>query len=136
MSSRVFSSRTFHRLIAKIGIAALLFAQFTIAAYACSALTGSDNDMPAATANDMQTAMPGCEQLDVSNPNLCLQHCQAGSQSVQTAVQISIPPAAMMLLTVIEPVQPYPSLDITTQSASPEQETSPPPLIRFGVLRI
>jgi len=136
MSPRVFFSRTFHRLIAKIGIAALLFTQLAVAAYACSALAGTDDSMPAAMANDMQAAMPDCEKVDVVTPNLCLQHCQAGSLSVQTAVQLSIPPAATMLLAVIEPVQPNPSLGITIQSALLERETSPPPLIRFGVLRI
>ena len=130
------STRAFQRLIAKIGVAAVLFTQLAVAAYACPALLGSDNSMPAAIANDMQTAMPDCEELDVSNPHLCLQHCQAGSQSVQTAVQVSIPPAATMLLTIVEPVQSILSLGIIALSVFAERETSPPPLIRFGVLRI
>lgn len=131
------STKAFHRLIAKIGIAAVLLTQLAVAAYACPLLTwlGADNRMSTSMPDDM-SAMPSCKKLDIGNPNLCLQHCQAGSQSVQTAVQLSIPPAATMPLTIIEPVQPDSSLEITTQSALLERETSPPPLIRFGVLRI
>jgi hypothetical protein len=130
------STRAFHRLIAKIGIAAVLFTQLTVAAYACPALTGSDHSMPAAMADDMHAAMPGCTKVDAGNPNLCLQHCQAGSQSVQTAPQLPIPPAATMPLTVVEPVQPVAGLGIAALSVLAERETSPPPLIRFRVLRI
>ena len=129
------SIRAFQRLVAKIGIAAVLFTQLAVAAYACPALTGADDSMPAAMADDMQAAMLSCEELDVSNPNLCLQHCQAGSQSMQTT-QLSIPPAATIRLTVLEPVQPVSSLGTTTLSVLAEREISPPPLIRFHFLRI
>ena len=131
------SIRAFHRLVAKIGIAVVLFAQLAVAAYACPALTAPDHSMAAAMADDMHAAMPGCEkEVDAGNPNLCSQHCQAGSQSAQTAPQLPIPPAATMPLTIVEPVQPVAGLGITALRALPERETSPPPLIRFRVLRI
>jgi len=110
--------------------------QMAVVAYACPGLMNRNDSAPAPMTSDQPAAMSGCVKLDTGSPNLCLQHCQAGSQSVQTAVQVSLPPAATMLLTVIEPVQPNPSRGITTQSALLERETSPPSLIRFGVLRI
>jgi hypothetical protein len=41
-----------------------------------------------------------------------------------------------MLLTLVEAVQPVASFGITALSVLAERETSPPPLIRFRVLRI
>jgi hypothetical protein len=71
------------------------------------------------------------------NPNLCLQHCQAGDQSVQTVPLFPVPAfAAIPTLAVIEPMQPHALAGITVSSVVHERETSPPPLVRFGVLRI
>ena len=124
------------RLIAKIGIAAVLFTQLAVAAYACPALMGMDDSMRVAMADTMDAGMPGCEQVDTDNPNLCLQHCQAGSQSLQTTPQVSIPSVVMVPLAIIEPVQPVSSLQNAVLPVFLERETSPSRLIRFGVLRI
>lgn len=129
-------TRALKRLIAKIGIAAVLFTQLAVAAYACPILVGADNSTPVAMAETMDAGMPGCEQVDTDNPNLCLQHCQADSQSVQTTPQVSIPPVVMMPIAIIEPVQLVTSLGTTRLPTFLERETSPPRLIRFGVLRI
>lgn len=129
-------TRSLKRLIARIGIAVVLFTQLAVAAYACPTLVGVDDSAPVAVADTMDAGMPGCEQLDTDNPNLCLQHCQAGSQSVQTTPQVSVPPVVMMPLAIIEPVQPVSSLQNAVLPVFLERETSPPRLIRFGVLRI
>lgn len=126
---------TLKRLIAKTGIATLLFTQLVVAAYACP-VVASHERAPAAKANDMHAAMPGCHKQDDTNLNLCLQHCQAGSQSVQTTPQVSVPAMATMPLAIIEPAQLESTLGITGLSALPERATSPPPLIRFRFLRI
>lgn len=125
-------TRTLKRLIAKIGIAAVLLTQLTVAAYACPTMTNPDELTHAAMADD--AAMSGCTELDTSNPNICLQHCQAGSQSVQTTPQVSVPVIVMVPLAILEPVQPVCGLGVTVLSALHERETSPPPLVR--VLRI
>jgi hypothetical protein len=128
---------TLRRLIAKIGIAALLFTQMAVAAYACP-VSSTHERAPATMAGDMHAAMPGChkQEQDDSNLNLCLQHCQAGSQSVQTTPQVSVPAMATMPLAIIEPAQLESTLGITGLSALHERATSPPPLIRFRFLRI
>jgi len=130
------SIRALHRLIAKIGIAAVLFTQLAVAAYACPVLTGPDHNMSARMAGNRHASMPGCEKADAANPNLCLQHCQAGTQSVESAPQLPMPAASPMLLTLVEAVQPVAGFGITALSVLAERETSPPPLIRFRVLRI
>ena len=127
---------TLKRVIAKIGIAALLFTQMAVAAYACP-VAPTHERAPATVADDMHAAMPGChkqEQQD-DNLNLCLQHCQAGSQSVQTTPQVHVPAMAAIQLAVIEPVQLEAAPGITVVSALPERATSPP-LVRFRFLRI
>jgi hypothetical protein len=130
------SIRALHRLIAKIGIAAVLFTQLAVAAYACPVLTGPDHNMSARMAADGHAAMPGCEKADAGNPNLCLQHCHAGIQSVESAPQLPMPASPAMLLTLVAAAQPVASFGITALSVLAERETSPPPLIRFRVLRI
>ena len=130
------SLRSFHRLIAKISIAAVLFTQLAVAAYACSALSGPDREMPAAMTHELSADMPGCHELDVSNPNLCLQHCQAGSQSVQSAPQVHVPVIPLAGTLIIEYIQQVTGSGITVLSALIERETSPPPLVLFGFLRI
>ena len=126
---------TSSRLIAKIGIAVLLFTQMAVAAYACP--VSSTHERPlATTAGDMHAAMPGCHKQDDTNLNLCLQHCQAGSQSVQTTPQVSVAAMATMPLAIVEPLQLEAALGISVVSALPERATSPPPLVRFRFLRI
>jgi hypothetical protein len=130
--------QTFKRLIAKTVVAAFMFAQLAVAAYACPAVGGPASVIAAANADAMHAAMPGCDmRKSDGNPNLCLQHCQAGDQSVQTLSPIAVPAfAAVSTWTILEPVLAQADPGITFISAWPHHATSPPPLIRFGVLRI
>lgn len=125
---------TLKRLIAKIGIAALLFMQMAVATYACP--VSSPSERPVTMAGDMHAAMPDCHMQDDTNLNLCQQHCQAGSQSVQTTPQVSVPAMATAPMALIEPVQLEAPAGVTVASALPERATSPPPLVRFRFLRI
>lgn len=129
---------TIKRLLAKSVIAAVIFTQLAVAAYACPAVEGPAAVIATAIADDaMHAAMPGCEMNGNGNPNLCLQHCQAGDQSVQTLPHVPVPAfAAVQALVVLAPVPPGIVTGITVAFALPERVTSPPPLLRFGVLRI
>ena len=125
------------RLLAKTCIAAMLFSQLAVAVYACPTVDGAAFVIAATMTDGTHAAMPGCEMRDTGNPNLCLQHCRAGDQSVQTLPHVEVPAfAAISALTVIEPAQRDSNHGITFLSAFPARETSPPPLLRFGVLRI
>lgn len=129
-------SFTLKRLIAKTGIAAVLFAQLAMAAHACAMPINAGTGMRVAMTGDMHASMPGCEMSDSENPNICLQHCTAGNQSVQTAPQVSVPAIASIFVLAIEPAQLESGVGITVLSVLLERETSPPPLVRFRVLRI
>jgi hypothetical protein len=136
-------NQTLKRLLALSSILALLFAQLAVAAYACPATGGAANVLAAASDDAMHSAMPGCEmntstgEKRDSNPNLCLQHCQAGEQSVQTLPHLPVPAfAAISALTVLEPVLVQTIDALQSRTAWSVQVPLPPPLVRFGVLRI
>ena len=97
--------QSFKRIIARIGVAAVLFTQLAVAAYACPAVEGPAAVIAAVSADAMRAAMPGCEMNDTRRQSeLCLQHCQAGDQSVQTLPQVAVPAfAAVSLVVVFEP---------------------------------
>lgn len=126
---------TLRRLIAKTGIVALLFTQLAVAAYACP-VSAPRESAPATMGGDMHAAMPDCHMQNETNLNLCQQHCRAGSQSVQSTPQVSVPAVATMPIAVVEPVQLEAIVGVAVLSAMPERATSPPPLVRFRFLRI
>lgn len=82
-------------MIAGLGVCALLFTQLLVAAYACA--------MPAATNAEVSMVADGkpCHSLDTENPNLCQQHCQRASQSVDTAAQPAVDAPVLPLLAVL-----------------------------------
>ena len=131
-------SQNLIRLIAKGAIAAFLFAQLAIAAYACPVIEGPAGAIAASNAQSMHETMPGCEMANVeSSLNLCLQHCQAGDQSVQTLPQLDVPAlAAVPSFALPEPVIDESGNNAVLGTAWSILVPFPPPLIRFGVLRI
>ena len=131
-------TQTLKRLLAKSVIAAVLFTQLAVAAYACPAVEGPASVIATVIADDaMHAAMPDCEMTGNGNPNLCLQHCQAGDQSVQTLPHVAVPAfAAVSALIILDPAPMLTGDNDVAISALPARVTSPPPLARFGVLRI
>ena len=128
--------RAFQRVVARIGIAAVLFTQLAMAAYACPALVGADLS---SMTNEQSATMPAdCEMLDSSNPNLCRQHCEIGTQSLTGDAYVSVHLAMAMAtpLTIVEPLQSASSLKLTNLPVLRERETGPLPLIRFHFFRI
>lgn len=95
------------RVIA-VTLLALLFAQFSVAAYACPSTA-----KPAA---EVMTGMD-CEgmvsQLDPASPNLCAEHCQYGSQTDQ----LRTPPALGVALVSLYVVPLTPALIEPSQRA-------------------
>jgi hypothetical protein len=72
-----------------------------------------------------------------NDANMCLQHCHPANQSVQTHTDVSVPAAtATPSLAVVEFEQLTSELPRRIVFPSQERETSPPPLVRFGTLRI
>lgn len=77
-----------------------------------------------------------CQGADQQLPNLCEQHCLQASQSVDTQPTTTITPPSLPLLAVLPEVQqPLPPASRSSWALR-IQVVNPPPLIRFGVLRI
>jgi hypothetical protein len=120
-------TRLARRITACFAIAALAFAQLAVSAYACPM------DMPDAMHQAGVTSANGCDRP--ATPNLCERHCDYGASSVQSSPAPAIAPqlvpspwrvAAFVPLSFSTPVREW------IKSIRIE----PPPLVRFGVLRI
>jgi len=129
-------TRAIKYFAARIGIAVLLFAQLAVAAYACPLVMTSGEIAGVLTAEDMHLSMPGCEEADRGNPNLCLEYSQAGSQAVASAPQAPLPTVFMTVVAVVDLQPPAHHSYIILPSLLPKRESAPPPLLRFGFLRI
>ena len=85
-------------------VLAVLFTQLATAAYVCpmgSAAVGKNAASPEVETMPCASMMSGGVMLDAEQPGLCLQHCQAGSQTVDASNPASVPaPALLPTLTV------------------------------------
>ena len=102
-------------------IFALLFAQWSVAAYACPS--------QAAPAADVMMASD-CEgmasTLDPAYPNLCAEHCQFGEQSDQLRIP-TVPTVAMISLYVVPLVSTLAESSQLTIVSSGLLAARPPP---------
>jgi len=89
------------KIIASLGVCVLLFAQLTVAAYACSISANSQVPAIAGIASN-DNAKP-CHQMDPANANLCKQHCEQTSQSIDTNPPASIDVPVLPLIATIVP---------------------------------
>ena len=107
-------TKTLKQRICQFMAGVLLFAQMSVAAYACPGLTASM--APQANVSAMPADMVDCDQMmahgDKDLPNLCAEHCHQGQQSDQT--QVPALPAMLLIslytidpmVTAIRPLQP------------------------------
>ena len=125
-------SRVERKKVALLCLSALLFLQLAVTAYACP--TPADSGMPALAAA-IPATLP-CPMTDQERPKLCEQHCIQASQSVDTQPHSTVNAPGLLLLAVV--VQPKLHLPIRPgiYGVSVDAVVEPPPLIRFGVLRI
>ena len=112
-------------------LGAVLFLQLAVAAYACPTPKGSLATGQAATATDRT-----CHGIDQTLPKLCEQHCVYPAQSVDTQPHSAVqPPVSAAFLVVV-----WPDRQLSARSRAQDEiaacAAAPPPLIRFGVLRI
>lgn len=128
-------TRALRRLVAKLGIAVLLFMQFADASYVCPVVQASSG--PTAAMADSGEAIPmgDCAMIDRSVPNLCAQHCQKGSQASGNASPPLMFPVELPLLAVVA-LEPSPARVASGDSVGLlTHVTAPPVSIRFGVFR-
>jgi hypothetical protein len=125
-------SRVGRKKIAWLCLSALLFMQLATAAYACPTL--KDGGMPTSAAAG--PADQPCPMTDQEQPKLCEQHCVHGSQSVDTQPHSTVNAPILPLLAVV--IQPDFLLPAGRGIYGPllVAIVGPPPLVRFGALRI
>ena len=77
------------RAAALLGIAALLFTQLAVSAYACP---GDE----ATQASDATVSMAGCDEMGAAPSPLCHPHCTQGQQSLDKPEVPNPPPAVFI----------------------------------------
>ena len=128
----IVMSRTGRKKVAWLCLNALLFLQLAVAAHACP--TPMDRGGSAAVAADAQ--VPPCHGMDHERPKLCEQHCVHDSQSVDTQPHSSVNAPLLALLAVVIQCDLHFATGSSVQGALGATVVEPPPLVRFGVLRI
>lgn len=118
--------------VAWLCLSALLFLQIAVAAYACPAPVGNG----AAALAPAASAMPSCPGVDDQAPKLCEQHCVVGAQSVDTQPHSTVVAPVVPLMTVLVRSDLRLTIGPATRGDSLPTTVDPPPLVRFGVLRI
>jgi hypothetical protein len=126
-------SKSMRRTVARLSLSVLLFLQLVASAYACAMTTPAKMNMPSAGA---VPAYESCERSDQPPSKLCERHCLQSSQSVDTQ-PYSAPVSPMLPLIGVVARR---DLLLPTQRdrhhARRATVVDPPPLVRFGVLRI
>ena len=115
------------RIAALVSVAALIFAQLAVSAFACPHAMA-----PQAVQAADQPPADDCDGM--ANPNLCERHCDYGSSTVghEAAAAPALAPAALSWR--VDP----PTLPDVSRVLIAKRNVSlpPPPLILLGVLRI
>jgi len=140
-------TRAIQRTVARALIAALLFAQMMVAAYACPAISpeGAAKGMhavsyPVVAFSDAapQTAgMPdGCDGMAFDSANLCAAHCQAGDQNIDPGQAIAVPANPFSSFYVVQVPSASSSLDRNSIPSEFANAIPPPHAILHCCFRI
>ena len=125
-------SRMGRKNVAWLCLGALLFLQLAVAAYACPAPTASGGSISATAGVDVSP----CKEMDQERPKLCEQHCVHDSQSVDTQPHSAVNAPLLPFLTVVVHSDFHLVTGPSVHGVSVPAVGEPPPLVRFGVLRI
>ena len=118
--------------MAWFSLTAVLFLQLAVAAYACP----TPNVDGAPFSSVAGAASQPCHTVDQERPKLCEQHCVYAAQSVDTQPHSVVQPPVSPAISIV--VEPHRRIPARTRDLSEVVVASatPPPLVRFGVLRI
>jgi hypothetical protein len=96
-------TRALNKLICRVLIGVVLFAQFAVASYACPsahAMGGASSAYQMAT--DAGDGMSNSyDDLDHQSPNLCAEHCKVGQQTTDTSPAPAISAPAQDVLYIV-----------------------------------
>lgn len=109
-------------------IASLLFLQLASAAYACTMGTGGADAQAMAGMPCAQTMDEGfAPALDPEQPGLCLEHCKAGSQTVDAGAAAAWPLPALFALYAVPASVEQPAEWQAWQAHRRTRAQAPPP---------
>lgn len=134
-------SRALNSLICRALVGVFLFAQLSVAAYACPGQDRAAMANALAPSGEMSAMPADCDQmgqLDQQAPNLCAEHCKFGHQNADTAAApIVIAPAPALLYMLPDDAAQAKSADPLGRAGDPLLATPPPEhAILHCVLRI
>ena len=139
--------RNLNRFIARLLVGVLVFAQMTVAAYACAGAqhtvvpgagaSGTEETMLRAAMTALCDGDIGHAAMDPAQPNLCRAHCQSGQQnadgkpapSLSAAIPTSLYPRALSVL-------PADIQRASTAPHDPPRKSDPPHAILHCCFRI
>lgn len=125
-------TRVGRKRIAWLCLGALLSLQLAVAAYACP--TGTGNSGAPMSVNGVPLSQP-YHAMDQESPLLCEQHCVQASRSVDSQPHSLSPPVIPLTAVGLES-ELHRWVNLSPQGVRPRTAVDPPPLVRFGVLRI
>jgi len=132
MSTPFGIKRLWLRRLSALSAALLLFAQISLAAYACPKLSA----IPGAGAM-VQAAEVPCDEMDMQQPSVCHEHCkdQSGADRVQLP---GVPPATVLThnfaVAIFDTHRDIAPANHNEPDLS--RVTRPPPSVLFCVFRI
>ena len=125
-------TRVGRRNVAWVCLSALLYLQLAVVAYACP----TQMDVSPATSASLASAAQPCQGMDQEQPKLCEQHCLQAAQSVDTQPHSAVNVPVLPLIAVFDSADLHLPIGPCVDQALLVKVVDPPPLVRFGVLRI
>ena len=125
-------SRSGQKFVAWLSLGALLFLQLAVAAYACPP---QSQDGRATLAAGVPMLQP-CHGIDAEQPKLCEQHCVQAAQSSDTQPHSVVIAPVLPLIAILSGADLHLAAKYRAERTSLSTVVDPPPLIRYGVLRI
>lgn len=111
----------------------LLFLQLAVSAYACNMVSFGG---AITAANAVQESPMECDGSAYARSKLCEQHCRQGAQSVDTQPHAAPLIPVLPVIGVVGPSDTHLRAVSKVHRSRLVIQVDPPPLVRFGALRI
>lgn len=121
-------TRALNKLICRVLIGMVLFAQLAVASHACPVAGFADMSAAQQVAEKLADAgTTGSTDLDHKSPNLCAEHCKVGQQSSDVSPAPVIAQPALDLLYVLSFSDDAAVHSLTIAATDPLLAVPPPP---------